>query len=192
MTKGSNLSSSILIAESSKFLELAQQFSQIRSAIQEIEELNHQVIRNDELQKKEVDCGRKINRNKETQKLYQDLKNKFIQQLSELTELEQTVDNSEIEDKEKEMLLTNVRSAYVNLDSKLKESHKIYSEYRKNFKEVLVRQFMNIDCEGVPKAEVERLIDEDPNVIYISSGIYLNRLRSNILECSKRITTIKD
>ena len=162
--KGNNHSSYIAIAESSEFSELTKRLSIVRSTIQEIEEMNQQVASNDKMQKKEVDHAKKVKRDKETQELYQDLKNKFTGQLSELEKLEEVVKDSKMEEKEKEVLLTNVRSAYVNLDSKLKESHKIYSEYRKNFKDVLVRQFMNIDSDGVSRNEVERLVDEDPNV----------------------------
>ena len=84
----------------------------------------------------------------------------------ELMKDEIKIDKNEkdIEEKEYDILNNNIQSAFVNLKDELEESHKIYGQYRQNFKDVLVRQFMNIDGGATQKAEVERLVDEDPNV----------------------------
>ena len=75
--------------------------------------------------------------------------------------------DKKLEKKEYEILNNNIQSAFVNLKKELEDSHKIYGQYRQNFKDVLVRQFMNIDGGSTEKSEVERLVDENPNVIQL-------------------------
>lgn len=152
------------MSNNSEFQTFTNRLAKIRSNIEEIEELNEKVSKNDKLQKKEIDHKQKIMRDKETQNIYNELKKIFKKQLEELEDLKFSVENSNLEQIDKDGLLTNIQSAYINLDNKLKDSHQIYSEYRKNFKEVLVRQFMNVDMEHTNKEEVERLVDDNPDV----------------------------
>jgi hypothetical protein len=152
------------MSNNSEFANFTNRLARVRANIEEIQELNEKVAKNDKLQKKEIDHKQKIARDKETQNIYNELKKIFKKQLEELEDLKFSVENSNLEQIDKDGLLTNIQSAYVNLDTKLKDSHQIYSEYRKNFKEVLVRQFMNVDMEHTNKEEVERLVDENPDV----------------------------
>jgi hypothetical protein len=143
----------------------------IKRNIQSIREMNELVKRNDQLQKKEVDHQKKLDRDKETQAVYLDLKKKFSDSMQQLQTLKDVIeidkDEKDIDQKEYEILKLNIQGSIVNLKKELEDSHKIYGQYRQNFKDVLVRQFMNIDGGATQKSEVERLVEEDPNVSYI-------------------------
>ena len=154
------------MAKDQEFETYTQRIARIRTNIAEIEDLNERVSSNDKLQKKEIDHKKKLMRDKETQNIYDQLKKIFKLQFEELEDLKYSIEHSSLEENDKKGLMINIQSAYVNLDQKLKDSHQIYSEYRKNFKDVLVRQFMNVDVENTSKEEVERIIDENPDVLF--------------------------
>lgn len=163
-TKGSDSSESV----SPKFNRYSTELNIITRRIQEIREMNEQVQKNDQLQRKEVDHQKKIERDKETQAIYNQLKQRFTEVKNKLENMkdEITIDKNEndIEEKEFEVLSLNIQGAAVNLKKESEESHRIYGQYRQNFKDVLVRQFMNIDGGATEKEEVERLVEDDPNV----------------------------
>jgi hypothetical protein len=156
---------------SDTFKRLSSELNMVKQNIQDIREMNDLVKKNDQLQKKEVDHQKKLERDRETQAVYLQLKQKFSESMEQLKTMEKFIeidknvtDTDHIDQKEYEILKLNIQGSSVNLKRELEESHKIYGQYRQNFKDVIVRQFMNIDGGATQKAEVERLVEEDPNV----------------------------
>lgn len=157
----------------SQFKKYNSELLDVKRSIQEIKEINELVKKNDQLQKREVDHQKKLARDKETQEKYMKLKHTFSETREKLELMKERIqiekNEGDLDDKEFNIISLNIQSAYVNLKAELEESHKIYGQYRQNFKDVLVRQFMNIDGGATQKAEVERLVEEDPNVDLIES-----------------------
>lgn len=154
--------------ENAYFKKYSSDLLEIKENIREIQEMNQRVKKNDALQKKEVDHQKKLERDKETQELYMELKQRFTDTREKLELMKDKIqiykNEGDLDQKEFDVLSLNIQGALVNLKAELEDSHKIYGQYRQNFKDVLVRQFMNIDGGATQKAEVERLVEEDPNV----------------------------
>lgn len=154
--------------QSLMFERYLRRINDMKEEISEIEVINQKILENSKKQKKEVDGQAKAKRDKETQRLYSGLKRKFKSQIQELQDLSDEVDgctDRDLEEKDKEVLILNIQSAKVNIEEKLNESHKIYNDYKKDYTDVLVRQFENIDGGRTNREEIERIIDEDPKVV---------------------------
>ena len=153
--------------QSMMFQRYLRRIKDMKTVISEIEMINKKISENSKKQKREVDNNAKARRDKETQRMYSDMKRKFkteIQELQDLSDEIKVCGERALEEKDKEMLVLNVQSAKVNLEEKLNESHRIYNEYKKDYTDVLVRQFENIDGGRTDREEIERIIDEDPQV----------------------------
>lgn len=98
---------------------------------------------------------------KQLKKNFKDLE-KEIKSLEDAVKIEQEFDD----DKDKEVVLTNVKSYYKTLESKLLATQKFYSDFKIASKKKLTRQIRNLDVQNqFTDEQIEVMTEQNPDAV---------------------------